>query len=196
LIDDVKASLNPALNNINGTLKSLDSVIEVIGHIFDPATGYNVQKIVANLTASTVSLQRLLNAQTGMLAKTLGNMNQITGNLARQDVVINRTLSNLDTASSKFANLKLDETLSTLDKTVNELNSAVTKINSTDGSVGLLLNDKKLYQNLENTSRSLNILLDDLRVHPKRYVSISIFGKKDKGNYLTSTLDSTNSGKK
>ncbi|MEO5996683.1 MAG: MlaD family protein [Chitinophagaceae bacterium] len=197
LIDDVKASLNPALNNINGTLKSLDSVIEVIGTIFDPTIGFNIQKIVANLAASSISLQSLLNAQTGMLGKTLTNMNSITGNLAEQSIVINRTLSNLDTATGKFASLKLDETLATLNKTVNELHTVVSKAGSTDGSIGLLLNDKKLYQNLENTSRSLNILLDDLRVHPKRYVSISIFGKKEKGNYLTNTLiDSTNSGKK
>jgi phospholipid/cholesterol/gamma-HCH transport system substrate-binding protein len=189
IMDEVKASLNPALNNVNGTLKSLDSVIEAVGVIFDPSTKNNIQKIITNLTVSSASLQGLLNTQTGALAKTLNNMNKVTGNLAAQDITINRTLSNLDTATGKFANLKLDETLATLNKTVNELNAAVTKVNSPDGSIGLLLNDKKLYQNLENTSRSLNILLDDLRVNPKRYVTISIFGRKEKGNYLTTPLD-------
>lgn len=192
LVDDVKASLNPALNNVNNTLKSLDSVIEVIGLIFDPTTKFNIQKIITNLTTSSASLQTLLNAQTGALAKTMNNLNQLTKNLADQKETINRTLSNLDTASGNFANLKLDETISSLNKTVSELNGVVAKANSSDGSIGLLLNDKKLYQNLENTSRSLNILLDDLRVNPKRYVSISIFGKKTKGNYLTNPLvDST-----
>jgi phospholipid/cholesterol/gamma-HCH transport system substrate-binding protein len=66
------------------------------------------------------------------------------------------------------------------------------KANNKDGTLGLLLNDKKLYSNLENTSRSLNILLDDLRVHPKRYISISVFGKKDKSTPLSAPLqDST-----
>ncbi len=196
IMEDVKASLNPALNNVNGTLKSLDSVIEVIGGIFDPTAKFNIQKIITNLTVSSASLQGLLNAQTGALGKTLANVNNITGNLAGQSATINKTLSNLDTATGKFANLKLDETLATLNKTVTELNSAVAKVNSPDGSIGLLLNDKKLYQNLENTSRSLNILLDDLRVNPKRYVSISIFGKKEKGNYLTTPLDSLKAAKK
>jgi len=190
LMDEVKSSLNPALNSVNGTLKSLDSVIKVVGSLFDPATKFNIQKIVSNLTASSASLQGLLNAQTGALGKTLGNMNNVTGNLAAQNGTINKTLSNLDTATSKFARLNLDETLASLNKTVAGLNVAVAKVNSPEGSVGLLLNDKKLYQNLENTSRSLNILLDDLRVNPKRYVSISIFGKKEKGNYLTTPLDS------
>jgi phospholipid/cholesterol/gamma-HCH transport system substrate-binding protein len=72
------------------------------------------------------------------------------------------------------------------------LNDAVKKMNRTNGSLGLLLNDKTLYQNLEGTTRSLNTLLDDLRVHPKRYVNISVFGRKDKSGPLTAPLsDST-----
>jgi len=54
-----------------------------------------------------------------------------------------------------------------------------------------MLNDKKLYQNLEATARSLNILLDDVRIHPKRYVNISVFGRKDKSGPLTAPADST-----
>ena len=66
------------------------------------------------------------------------------------------------------------------------------QINSPNGSIGALLYDRQLYNNLNNTAISLHTLMDDLRVHPKRYVNISVFGKKDKGNYLTSPLvDST-----
>jgi phospholipid/cholesterol/gamma-HCH transport system substrate-binding protein len=79
--------------------------------------------------------------------------------------------------------------MDSLNYTISQLNSAVGKVNSSDGSIGMLLNDRKLYQNLERTTRSLNVLVDDLRVHPKRYVNISVFGKKDKANYLTSPLD-------
>lgn len=197
LVDDVKASLNPALNNVNGTLKSLDSLIEVVGLVFDPATKANFQSIVRNLTQTSASLQSLLKAQSNVIAKTLGNMNQVTGNLAQNNDAINRTISNVETATGKLAALNLDSTITNLNKTVSDLSGIVAKANSNDGSLGLLLNDAKLYQNLENTSRSMNTLLDDLRVHPKRYVSISIFGKKDKGNYLTQPLlDSTNTGNK
>jgi phospholipid/cholesterol/gamma-HCH transport system substrate-binding protein len=166
----------------------------VIGTYFDPATKSNFHAIVVNLTASSIELQKLLNAQTGALAKTLGNLNVFTAGLAKNTTTIDTTLANLNKASNKFANIKIDETLSSLQSTVNELKSVVAKANSKDGSIGLLLNDPKLYRNLESTTYKLNILLDDFRTHPKRYVNVSVFGgKKDKTGALTSPLldDST-----
>jgi phospholipid/cholesterol/gamma-HCH transport system substrate-binding protein len=196
IMEDVKASLNPALNSVNGTLKSVDSLIEVMGGYFDPNTRNNFQRIITNLSATSASLQSLLQTQSATLSQTLGNMNQITGNLARNNENINRTLTNLEKATSNVANLDVQQTMDSLNYTVSQLNSAVSKINTNDGSIGLLLNDKRLYQNLENTTRSLNILMDDLRVHPRRYVNISIFGRKDKKNYLTAPLDTVYLGNK
>jgi phospholipid/cholesterol/gamma-HCH transport system substrate-binding protein len=193
-LDAVKSSLNPALTSVNGAVKSLDSLLKVIGAYFDPATKVNFHVIVANLTKSSADLQKLLDAQTSTLAKSLNNLSQITGNLAKDSGKINQTLDNLEKASNKFANVKIDETLASLQVTVNELKGVVAKANSKDGSIGLLLNDPKLYRNLESTSYKLNILLDDFRTHPKRYVNVSVFGgKKDKGQPLTSPLqdDST-----
>ncbi len=194
LLEGLKAQLNPALNSVNGAVLSLDSLLKVIGTYFDPATKNNFHAIVGNLSRSSAELQKLLDAQTGVLAKTLGNLNQFTGNLAKNNGKIDTTLSNLSKASNKFANLKLEETLNSLQGTVNELKGVVAKANSKDGSIGLLLNDPKLYRNLESTSYKLNILLDDFRTHPKRYVNVSVFGgKKDKTGALTSPLldDST-----
>lgn len=191
LAEEVKASLNPALNKVNGTLESLDSLIEVVGGTFDPSTKSNFQRIVSNLTVTTASLQALLNAQTGMLARSLSNLNDVTSNLAGNKETINRTFTNLDSTTAKLARLNLDQTLTNLNSAVTQLDSIVAKANNPNGSLGLLLNDKKLYQNLENTSRSLNILMDDIRVHPRNYVNISIFGKKNKGDYLTAPLVDT-----
>ena len=70
--------------------------------------------------------------------------------------------------------------------TINQLNDVAYKIDHNNGTLGLLMNDRKLYDNLRNTALGLEILIDDIKVHPKRYVNISVFSKKDKGDYLTS----------
>ncbi|MEP7278650.1 MAG: MlaD family protein [Bacteroidota bacterium] len=194
LIEGLKASLNPALGSVNNAVKSLDSLLKVLGAYFDPATKNNFHAIVVNLTSSSVELEKLLNAQTGTLAKALVNVNLFTANLAKNNTTIDTTLANLSKASGIFANMKIDETLASLQGTVNELKTVLTKANSKDGSLGLLLNDPKLYRNLESTSYKLNILLDDFRTHPKRYVNVSVFGgKKDRTGALTAPLldDST-----
>jgi phospholipid/cholesterol/gamma-HCH transport system substrate-binding protein len=193
LIEGLKASLSPTMNSVNGTVKSLDSLLKVVGTYFDPATKSNFQNIIANLSKTSVDLQKLMDAQNSTLAKSLNNVNSITGNLANNNDKITHTLDNLDKASGKFANIKIDETLTSIQGTLNEFKGVLAKANSRDGSIGLMLNDPKLYQNLESTTYKLNILLDDFRTHPKRYVNVSVFGKKDKGQPLTSPLldDST-----
>jgi phospholipid/cholesterol/gamma-HCH transport system substrate-binding protein len=188
LVDDFKSAINPAVKNINGTLTSLDSLLEVVGTYFDPSTKNNFHRIVANMTASSNSLEKLLNAQSGALAQSLNNVNAITGNFAKNNEKINGTLDNLQKTTANFSQLKLQETLQSLQSTLDQTKAIMAKANSKDGSLGLLLNDKKLYTNLENTSRSLNILLDDFRIHPKRYINVSVFGKKDKSTPLSAPI--------
>ena len=190
LFSQVQSSVNPVILKLGGTLTSLDSLIEVIGTMFDPRLKNNFAAIIANMANSTAELQKLLNTQTGYLAQSLHNMSEFTGNLAKNNDHVTHTLDNLDKTSSNLAEAKIPETVASLQSTMNELKGILDKVNSENGSLGMLLNDKHLYQNLEGTTRSLNTLLDDFRVHPKRYVNISVFGKKEKGGYLTAPLDS------
>jgi phospholipid/cholesterol/gamma-HCH transport system substrate-binding protein len=188
IIAQVQQNIDPIVAKLNGTLTSLDSLIEVIGGMFDPRTKNNFSAILANLAGSTAELQKLLSSQTGYLAQSLKNLNDFTGNLTKNNDHITHTLDNLDKTTSSLASAKLPETVQNLNNTLGDLRTAINRINSTNGSLGLLINDKRLYQNMEATTRSLNTLLDDFRVHPKRYVNISVFGKKDKTGPLTGPL--------
>ncbi len=191
LFSQVESSVNPVILKLGGTLTSLDSLIEVVGTMFDPRLKNNFGAIVANLAATSAELQKLLNNQSGALAQSLKNLNDFTGNLAKNNDHITHTLDNVDKATSSLASAKLPEAVEDLRSTLGDLKGAIQKVNSPNGTLGLLINDKRLYTNLESTTRSLNTLLDDFRVHPKRYVNISVFGKKDKNGYLTAPLDST-----
>ena len=188
IISQVQQNLDPIVAKLNGTLTSLDSLVEVIGGMFDPRTKNNFSSLIANLANSSAELQKLLNNQTGYLAQSLKNLNDFTGNLEKNNDHITHTLDNLDKTTSNLASAKIPETVQDLNGTISDLRAAIDHINSTNGSLGLLINDKRLYQNMEATTRSLNTLLDDFRVHPKRYVNISVFGKKDKTGPLTGPL--------
>lgn len=197
LKEQLQASINPVLASTNKTLVSLDTLVRNLNSVLDPNTKNNLQGIIANLTRSTKSLEQLLNAQTGILAKSLNNMESVTSNLAKSNDKITATVNNLEKATGKLANAKIEESIESFQKTLAKLEGTVEKINSKNNTLGALLNDRQLYDEIRQTNRSLTTLLDDLRVHPKRYVNISVFGKKDKKGPLMSPIyDSTsNQGK-
>jgi len=190
LTDKLQKSIDPAINNINKTLQSMDDVLQKLNTILDPNTRNNLQGIVANMAVSSRSLQQLLNTETGMLAKTIGNLNTITSDFVRNGPKIDSTFSNLQSATDKLSKARIDEAIASMNRTMSRLEGAIGKLDSKDGTAGLLLNDRQLYDEVRRTNRSLTILLDDLRVNPKRYINISLFGGKDKKGPLKAPLDS------
>jgi phospholipid/cholesterol/gamma-HCH transport system substrate-binding protein len=193
--DEALKMLNPVLYEVRNAVKSLDSVLHIVAYFFDANTKNNVKAILQNLNTVTASfaqsagsLQTLLNSENGALAKSLNNVNAFTENLNGNNSKLNNILTSAEKASANFANIDLKKTMATLDSTVNDLQAGIGKINSKNGSLGLLLNDTKMYDNLSSTANKLNILLDDIRVHPKRYLTISVFGKKSSGDYITAPL--------
>ena len=151
----------------------------------------NLNKVTAAMVASTASLSVLLNTQTGSLAKTLNNASSVSGNLASNNDKINSVVSNLDKTSAKFANINIQNTLDTLDKAINNFKNLIAGFTNTNGTIGKLLNDPTLYKNLASSGNKLNLLLDDVRLNPKRYINISLFGKKNKGDVLMVPLPDT-----
>lgn len=197
LLGDLQGKVGPLSDKLTVAAGSLDSLIQNFNKTLDPATRANLQNTIANLqrisasmTVSAASLQKMMNDQ-GSLAKSLDNVNSFTSNLAGNNDKLNSTIDNLQKTSQNLSDADIKGTIAQLQSAVNNLNASIAKINSTDGSVGMLLNDKQFYNNLVNTSRSANVLLDDIRVNPKRYVnlSFSIFGrKKADGDYLKQPL--------
>jgi phospholipid/cholesterol/gamma-HCH transport system substrate-binding protein len=200
MLGEATAKITPVVDQVKETLHTLDSVLRNVNGIFDPMTKNNMQEVVGNINRMTASLvvsaaalQSLMNQQTGALAKSMGNLNTFTSNLASNNERITATMSNMEKTTKNLSTADINGTVGQLRGTIERLNTAVEKIDSKEGSVGRLLNDNQLYDNLANTTRSLNILMDDIRVNPKRYVSISIFGGKAKKQYLTSPLPASDS---
>ena len=198
LVGDAMKKLDPVLYQVITAVKSLDSLLTTVNSVFDPSAKNNIKNMLDNLNKTTgslvvssASLQSILNTQTGSLAKTLDNVSLFTGALKNNNEKLTQTMNNVEVATNKFAKLDMEKTLTTLNGTIDELKSTISKVNSDKGSLGLLMNDTKLYNNLNATSNKINLLLDDVRLHPKRYVNISVFGKKDKSEALMVPLPDT-----
>ena len=122
----------------------------------------NANEITANLSASSRQLNALLR----------NDMPQLTGKM-------NRIGDNVVTLTDNLNQLDLQGTLAKVDTTLNYVQLMTEKMNRKDNTLGLLLNDSTLYNNLSNTAGSANNLLIDLKEHPKRYVHFSLFGRKE-----------------
>lgn len=193
LLGNIQTQLAPTLTRVNQTLDSLKIAIGSIASVFDPNTKSNLQTVVANLAISSAQLSRLLSDQSGMLAKSLQNINSVTENLARNNDAITSSVRNVEVTTSKLANANIEGMVAALQATINELKNTIGNINSNKGTLGLLMNDRKLYDQMNGTTDRLNktllsaeILFDDIRLHPKRYVNISVFGGKKGGEPITS----------
>ena len=155
---------------IQAMLPKLDSILASVNALLaDPAIAnslHNVDQITAGLTTTTMELNRLtasLNQQMPQILKNadgvLANTNQLTHQLNELDIA---------------------QTMASVNATLQNVEQMTAKLNSNEGTLGLLIRDPGLYQNLNATMMHTDSLMMDLKNHPKRYVHFSIFGKKDK----------------
>lgn len=186
LMANIQTQLSPTITRVNETLDSLKLTIGSVNSIFDPATNNNLRDLIANLTLSTAQLHQLLASQSSVLGQTLGNLNSVSANLARNNDAITSSLRNVEVTTAKLANANIEQVVSALQGTITELRGTVAQLNSPDGTLGALTRDRQLYDQLNRAALSLEILLDDVRVHPKRYVNVSVFGGRKAAEPLTS----------
>lgn len=165
----------------------------------------HLEKTMANMAELTESMNDLVRKSSRNLQSTMGNMEKVTANLAVNNEQISGILSNLNAVTADLKNADLGKTVTNMGATVNNandvmlslketaasadvsikgLNEVITKMNSGDGTLAQLLNDKKLYNNLERTSKNMSLLLQDLRLNPGRYVKVSVFGGGNDDNYV------------
>ena len=187
--------LTPTQKKLEHLLVSIDSVASKLNNTITAREQQNMQQLIGHLSDAAASLKTtigsvnsLLDTQNGSVAKTMANLETASGALAANKEKINNIADNLSTATKKLSDLNLQNTLDELSATLTQLQTTLAKVNSKDGTVGMLLTDKKAYDNLNQTLNSLNLLMQDLRLHPKRYVSVSVFGKKDKSEPLMKPL--------
>ena len=168
--DGAMGKLQDMVPAVEKMLPKLDSIMTSLNAILaDPAIRqslHNVQAITDNLTTSTAQLNTLM----------AGLNKNVPGMMAKA----NNVLDNTETLTANLAAVDVASTMRQVDQTIANVQQLTAKLNSNEGTLGLLMNDTQLYDNLNSTMRNADSLVIDLRQHPKRYVHFSVFGRKDK----------------
>ncbi|HAT69038.1 MlaD family protein [Croceibacter atlanticus] len=173
LLELVNDRLTPLQKKIENVIVSVDSLVNGFNEILDPNTRQNLRNSFASLDRTMASLENTSGTLNGIL----------TDNKPKLD----RTFTNLDEMSYNFnsfsdslAEVNLAGIVNDFEEIAADLKNVAAKANSTDGTVGKLLNDPKVYDNLDRATKQLEQLLQDVKLNPKRYVHISVFGKRNK----------------
>jgi phospholipid/cholesterol/gamma-HCH transport system substrate-binding protein len=173
LTELAQEKLTPLVRKFESAVSDADSVLINVNDVLDAKTKKDLQGAITGLNDLMVSLNgsaktfnALLQENETKLGNSLANFEQLSANFAM--------------LSDSLNNAGLPNTLTSLSASVAQLDQIMAKINSGEGTLGKLMNDEELYAHLNAASRELDLLLQDFRLNPKRYVNVSVFGKKQK----------------
>lgn len=182
LKDQVSAQMLPLKIKAEDLMLNMDDAIGMIKNIFSKTNTDNIKETLKNLnkTFSTlrhtsVELDSILTNNRGKLNQIFANVSSITNNLKNNNDQINFILKNLSAVSDSLAKSELLSTINRANSTLAQTDSIMRRINNGEGTIGQLINNDTLYQNLENASNSLDLLLIDIKENPKRYIHYSLF---------------------
>ncbi|WJS94181.1 MlaD family protein [Flavobacterium johnsoniae] len=188
LTESLGGKIEPIQQKLDKMLVNIDVLVTGLNNTLDKQTQENLKKTIAELSQTMAQFH-----------KASGSLNNILDTNKGQ---INGMVSNFNKASNNFNKISDSLNKADLGKTVRNLNQALAKVdglmanlNSGKGTAGKLLNDDALYNNLAKTSKELELLLQDVRLYPTRYVNVSLFGKKNKP-YVAPTEDTNSTDKK
>jgi phospholipid/cholesterol/gamma-HCH transport system substrate-binding protein len=189
LTDEVNRQVQPIKKKAEDLMLSVDSVVMELQMIFNAETRDNLTKsfghiraVLQNLETVSYNIDTLVYGQRDRIERILFNVESISKNLKDNNGNFTKTLQNFANLSDTLAKANIAQTINHLNSSLSDIAIITDKINKGEGSLGLLVNDKKLYENLESSSKELDQLLLDLKLHPGRYVNFSLFGRSYKRN--------------
>lgn len=186
ITDELKNAIYPIKKQIESLAGSIDTVLKGFNNVFNTKTQDGLVTSFESINKSILKLEHAIGEVDGLvsderkkLSDIFGNLKSITDNFKNNNDKLSRVFTNLDKISDDIARSNVNKTFTELQGAVGQLNQVLGGIEKGEGSLGQLAKNDSLYKNLESSSKNLDLLLEDLRLHPKRYIHFSVFGKKD-----------------
>ncbi|MHB1178334.1 MAG: MlaD family protein [Daejeonella sp.] len=179
--------VEPIQKKAEQIIARMDSVLTSVNSTLSPEFQRNFDRSFASiartletLEGTTKTVDGLVTTQSNKIAGIMSNLESITGNFKNNNAKITAIMNNFEKVSDDVVKANFAQTITEANKAVADLQTIVNKVNTGQGTLGQLINDEKMYDNLNNAAANLDKLMIDLKANPKRYVSFSVFGgKKD-----------------
>lgn len=183
---NILEQVEPVQKKAEAVVAVLDSVLTSINHTINPEFQANVNRSIASIANTLNTLENtsqqvdgIIGTQKSKISEILSNMEAISKNFKDNNEQITRIFANLEKVSDNAARMDFASTMAKTDKAVSDFQEIANAINNGEGSIGKLLNDEALYNNLSDASKSLDELIIDMKARPSRYVHFSVFGRKN-----------------
>ena len=138
----------------------------------------SLNRTFSTMELAMVRLDSVIYKNDIRISNIIQNVESITTNLHNNNDIIARTLKNFEAISDSIAKSNIKSTINNLDKSLADFDKILQKIEKGEGTIGLLLNDKEMYNNLTSASNQLDLLIEDMKKYPKRYLTFSLLGGK------------------
>lgn len=175
LTDGISTDFSNIMSRIDTLTASLNNTLNI-------QTQENIRSAIANINTLSQRLNSIAQNAENMvqqdrkkLDNILSNVENITQNLENNSQNINNIITNFNNISDTITKANVGKTLAEVNSSLENLNNVLKKIDSGKGNLGQLLNDDKLYENIINAANNLNILIADIKAHPKKYIKVSVF---------------------
>jgi len=180
--EEVNRQLLPLKKKAENLISSIDTVATIVQQVLNKNTRDNlvqaiehVKQALENLAHTTYNIDTLISSQRSHLAAIITNVESISSNLRNNNEKITNIIHNFSDISDSLTKARIPYTFAQVNSAIENLNSTLQKINQGKGTIGMLVNDEKLYRELEKAARDLNLLLEDIKANPKKYLKVSVF---------------------
>ncbi len=186
LMDGITKGVPAVMDNINKIATNADTLMGNLKGVVNDNTGKHIEQILSSVELAMQQigvLSQALAQESKNISALMANANGTVANLQKvsgglNDGKIDRILGNAENATQQLSQAKIQETINNLETTTKKLDGLMEKFEKNDGTLGMLVNDPKLYNSLNTTVTELGKLSEDLKAHPGRYINISVFPSK------------------